>query len=140
MAPSAEEAEQEGDAVRSLTYDDRMPAQLLARVRTAKTRVLPGEPVQPYRAMPGSPGIVLAYNEPPKWLCDYAIITDSISDYGLDQAVKHCLGLIDHPLGVKLLDLLNQELGPGVVEITEQVAAEEAAALEQQLEEIARGN
>lgn len=111
--------------MRSLTYDDRMPEQLLARVRTAKTRVLPNEPIQPYRAMPGSPGIVLAYNEAPKWLCDYAIITDSISDYGLDQALSHCLGLIDHPRGVKLIDLLNEAIGPGVVEITEQVLEEE---------------
>lgn len=115
--------------MRYLFYHKSMPDSLLLRVRESKDRILPDEVVNPFKAEVGSPGRILGYNEPPEWVCAHVVITDSISDAGIDAALSHVLGLTNDPRGTTVIDMLNDILGPGVKDITDQAAIEEADRL-----------
>ena len=106
--------------MKHLIYTQNAPSALLARVRESKARVLPDELVQPHKAVPGSPGRILAYAEPPDWACEYALVNDATSDEGLDAALSHCLGLIDHPKGVTTAQWLSRVLGGKVTELEDE--------------------
>lgn len=51
--------------------------------------------VRPARALPGSPGRILAIGATPNWVCDYAYIEDTSNARALKTRLEYCLGLSD---------------------------------------------
>lgn len=97
-----------------------MPAEFRARVRASKVRLLgTDELVQPNTAVAGSPGRVLAYGIPPDFASDYALVNSSTTDEGLDAALRHVLGIQNHPKGVTMAEWLSRTMGVDVREVSD---------------------
>lgn len=87
-----------------------------ARLKGAKTRVAPDVVIQPVRAVPGSPGRVLAIGRIPHWICEYWLIQPEDPD--IDAALAWALGLGDGGFNaVTEEQMLSEALGVEVREI-----------------------
>lgn len=100
-------------------YLSNVPDAFLERVKASKLRVLGDELVQPHKAVPGGPGRILAYELMPPFASEYALVTANTSDDGLDAALRHVLGLENHPRGVSMAGWLSRVMGTDVTEVTE---------------------
>lgn len=109
--------------MKHLFYTPNTPPAFLDRVKAVKPRVLPDEQVQPHKAVPGSPGRILAYGEAPSFACDYALVNANTTDEGLEAALSHVLGLSTHPRGVSMAQWLSGVFGARVVEVNDGVPA-----------------
>ena len=72
--------------------------------------------IQPVKAVPGSPGRVLAIGEAPTFLCDYALVAEP-SVESLKNALQWALGDYDDPRARTVIQLLEEIFGEGVKEI-----------------------
>lgn len=110
--------------VRHLYLTANTPPEFRERIRASKLRILGAdELVQPNVAVPGSPGRVLAFEEAPGFACDYALVNASTGDTGLDAAMKHVLGIQNHPKGVEMAEWLSRTMGVTVTEVKSDVPA-----------------
>ena len=78
-----------------------------------KTEVL----IQPVRALPGSPGRILALREKPNFACEYALIKDPVPSE-IKPALEWILGMNESYSGHDAIVLLREVFGPEVEEIT----------------------
>ena len=104
-------------------FTHNIPTAYMERVKQAKLRILGDELVQPHKAVPGTPGRILAYGDMPPFACDYALITERTSDAGLEAALKHVLGIQDHVKGVGMAEWLSKVMGAQVVEVEDGLPA-----------------
>ena len=88
----------------------------LAALKQAKQQIPDAPLIQPVRAVPGSPGRVLAIGTPPPFLCDYALVETSTSP-GLQKALEWTLGLREDERGMTVLKKLQQIFGAETMEI-----------------------
>lgn len=88
-------------------------------IRDIKKEVMPNELIQPSRAVPGTPGRVLAWEKVPDFACDYALINENTSDEGLEAAFKHVMHIEDHPKGVTMAQWLENVIDGPIREVKE---------------------
>lgn len=91
----------------------------LAALKQAKQQIPDAPLIQPVRAVPGSPGRVLAIGTPPPFLCDYALVETSTSP-GLQKALEWTLELCEDERGMTVLKKLQQIFGAETREITDE--------------------
>ncbi len=72
--------------------------------------------IQPVRAVPGSPGRVVAIRKRPAFLCDYAFIPKVKVD-SIREALKWALSDEYDPRAVTVVHMLKEIFGEGVKEI-----------------------
>jgi len=94
-----------------------MPAHVMDRIKAIKQEVMPDELIQPSRAVPGTPGRVLAYGNVPDFACDYALINEHTSDAGLKAAFMHVMHIANHPKGVSMAQWLENVIDGPIREI-----------------------
>lgn len=96
-----------------------MPAIIMDEIKVIKKEVMPDELIQPSRAVPGTPGRVLAWESVPDFACDYALINDGTSRTGLVAAFKHVMHIEDHPKGVTMAGWLENVIDGPIREVAE---------------------
>lgn len=96
-----------------------MPAIIMDEIKIIKKEVMPDELIQPSRAVPGTPGRVLAWESVPDFACDYALINDGTSRAGLVAAFKHVMHVEDHPKGVTMAQWLENVIDGPIREVAE---------------------
>lgn len=89
----------------------------LTALKAAKAMIKTDILIQPVRAVPGSPGRILAFREKPNFACDYALIKEP-TPQEIKPALEWALGLNDYYQGVGTIALLREVFGPEVEEIT----------------------
>lgn len=89
---------------------------ILAALKVAKAQIPDAPTVQPVRAVPGSPGRILAIGSPPPFLCDYALVGEPTPER-LQIALEWVLGLREDSRGMTVLKKLQQIFGPETVEV-----------------------
>lgn len=72
--------------------------------------------VKPSRALPASPGTILAVGSKPDFLCRYIYVA-SVDSPGLAEAIRIVLLNLDNEWIYDELDMLNDIMGGGVVEL-----------------------
>lgn len=90
----------------------------LTALKTAKSQLNTRVLIQPVKAVPGSPGRILAIGSKPNFLCDYAYVAEPTVE-SLTQALAWCLGLKDDARGVTIGRMLSEIMGGPVEEITD---------------------
>jgi hypothetical protein len=104
------------------TEDGALRNSILARVKALKPSLGTNDLIQPQRAVPGSPGPVLAWKQPPHFITEYALINEHTSDAGLVAALRHVLRLESHPNAVTDEQMLSRIFG-APVRLIEEVRA-----------------
>lgn len=89
----------------------------LAALKQAKQQIPDAPLVSPVRAVPGSPGRVLAIGERPPFLCDYALVAEATPER-IKPALEWVLGLREDERGMTVLKKLKQIFGPETTEVT----------------------
>ena len=98
-------------------YPSKPTGDDLAILKAAKELVVTETLIKPVRAVPGSPGRVIALREKPGWLCDYAYIPNPNPD-SMKAALEWALGLTEDARGITVIRTLREIFGPGVRELT----------------------
>lgn len=88
----------------------------LAALKSAKQQIPDAPLVQPVKAVPGSPGRILAIGSPPPWLCDYALVGEPTPER-LKPALEWALGLKEDDRAMTILKKLQHIFGPETREI-----------------------
>lgn len=88
----------------------------LTLLKEAKERLDTPFLVSPVKAVPGSPGRVIALRQRPDFLCDYAYIPDP-NPTSVLEALKWALGTHDDPRGVTVVHMLKEIFGDGTFEL-----------------------
>jgi hypothetical protein len=102
-------------------YPYKPTGQQLTVFKSAKEKVNTTTLVQLVKAVPGSPGRIIAMGEKPTWLCEYAYIPnpkiDSATIDSLEAAINWALGIKEDARGVTVIRTLREIFGPGVKEV-----------------------
>lgn len=85
-------------------------------IKEAKGQINITTLVKPVKALPKSPGRVLAIGEKPDWICEYAYVKEP-STQSFKEALEWILGIREDPRGVTVIRTLREIFGPGVREI-----------------------
>ena len=85
-------------------------------LKQAKAQLNTGQLISPERAVPGSPGRVLAIGSKPNFLCDYAYVAEPTVE-SLTQALAWCLELKEDARGVTIGRMLSEIMGGEVREV-----------------------
>lgn len=72
--------------------------------------------VTPVKAVPGSPGRILAIGEKPPFVCDYALVAKPTVE-SIKNALEWVLGDHDDPRARTVVQVLEEIFGNGVKEI-----------------------
>jgi hypothetical protein len=72
--------------------------------------------IQVCRAVPGSPGRILALRESPNFLCDHALVRNPTLS-SVQAALAYCLGLTEDTRGMTVLKMLKETFGEETTEI-----------------------
>ena len=88
----------------------------LTALKTAKSLLDTKVLIQPVKAVPGSPGRVLAIGSKPNFLCDYAYVAEPTVE-SLTAALSWCLGLKEDARGVTIGRMLSEIMGGEVCEL-----------------------
>lgn len=91
---------------------------ILTMLKQAKAQLQTSLLISPERAVPGSPGRVLAIGSKPNFLCDYAYVAEPTVE-SLTAALSWCLGLKEDARGVTIGRMLSEIMGGPVEEITD---------------------
>lgn len=70
------------------------------------------------RAVPGSPGVILAVGSPPNFICSYALVSSTESP-GLIYAMKCILTYAQDERIIDEIDMLREIFGPELEEVYE---------------------
>ena len=79
----------------------------LGLFRSAKGKMSLDYPIQPVRAVYGSPFRVIALREHPEFLCDYAFVKEP-SEKSIQAALEWALGEHDDPRAVTIVSTLEK--------------------------------
>lgn len=88
----------------------------LEAIRVAKSMLDTDILVKPVKALPRSPGRVLALREKPNFVCDFAFISDNRPQF-LRPALAWVLGLNEEYEGHSVITMLQEIFGESVKEI-----------------------
>ena len=88
----------------------------LTALKTAKSQLNTRVLIQPVKAVPGSPGRILAIGSKPNFLCDYAYVAEPTVE-SLTAALSWCLGLKEDARGVTIGRMLSEIMGGEVREV-----------------------
>jgi hypothetical protein len=97
-------------------YPRKPQGAILEALKQAKVNLDLNYLISPEKAVPGSPGRVLAIGEKPNFLCDYAYVKEPTVD-SLQQALAWCLELKEDSRGVTIGRMLSELLRGEVKEI-----------------------
>ena len=89
---------------------------ILTMLKQAKQQLNTSLLISPERAVPGSPGRVLAIGSKPNFLCDYAYVAEPTVE-SLTAALSWCLGLKEDARGVTIGRMLSEIMGGEVREV-----------------------
>jgi hypothetical protein len=89
---------------------------VLEALKTAKESLDVDYLIRPVKAVPGSPGRVLAIGTKPDFVCDYAFVPEP-SVESLKNALHWALGDHDDPRARTVVQVLEDIFGKGVKEI-----------------------
>jgi hypothetical protein len=104
------------DVVPLPIYPSKPTGDDLAMLRAAKEQVVTDTLVKPVKALPGSPGRIIALREKPGWLCDYAYIPNP-NPASMKSALEWALGLTEDARGITVIRTLREIFGPAVREV-----------------------
>jgi len=99
-------------------YPQKPQAAILDMLKQAKQQLNLPYKISPEKAVPGSPGRVLAIQEKPNFICDYAYIANPNVE-SLTAALQWVLGLKEDVRGVTMGKMLSEYFGEGVKEIAD---------------------
>lgn len=88
----------------------------LEAIRKAKAMIDTDVLIKPVKALPRSPGRVLALREKPNFACDFALISDTRPQI-LKPALEWVLGLNEEYEGHSVITMLREIFGESVKEI-----------------------
>ena len=88
----------------------------LAAIKKAKAAIKSDLLVKPVRAIPGSPGRILAIREKPNFVCSYALV-ENPTEENLKPALEWILGLNENYKGYGAIVMLREIFGLEVTEI-----------------------
>lgn len=94
---------------------------ILAALRAAKAQIHTDILITPVKAVPGSPGRVLAFGSPPPWLCDYALIGQVVPER-IKPALEWALGLREDDRPMTVLRKMQQIFGSETREVNNEHA------------------
>lgn len=97
-------------------YPQKPQEPILGMLRQAKAQLNISFKISPERAVPGSPGRVLAIGSKPDFICDYAYVANPTVE-SLTSALAWCLGLREDPRGVTMGRMLSEIFGGEVKEL-----------------------
>jgi hypothetical protein len=97
-------------------YPQKPQGTILEALKQAKVNLDLNYLISPEKAVPGSPGRVLAIGEKPNFLCDYAYVKEPTVE-SLQQALSWCLELKEDTRGVTIGRMLSELWGGEVKEI-----------------------
>lgn len=89
---------------------------LLSLLKQAKQQLNTSLLISPVKAVPGSPGRVLAIGSKPDFICEYAYVANPTVE-SLTAALAWCLGLKEDVRGITMGKMLSEYFGEGVKEI-----------------------
>lgn len=89
----------------------------LTALKKAKALIDTDILIKPVRAVPGSPGPLLALREKPEFVCDYALV-EEVTPEQIKPALEWVLGLNNNYRGYSAIVMLREVFGPDVEEIT----------------------
>ena len=89
---------------------------ILGMLKQAKAQLQTSLLISLERAVPGSPGRVLAIGSKPNFLCEYAYVANPTVE-SLTQALAWCLGLKEDVRGVTIARILSEFMGGEVKEV-----------------------
>lgn len=98
-------------------YPGKPTGHVLDEIRKAKAGVNTSILFKPVRAVPGSPGKILAF-ERPNFACDYALVKPVASE--IKPALEWILGINNNFKGYSSIVLLREIFGPDVVEVEDE--------------------
>jgi len=88
----------------------------LRLLKEAKDQVVTTALVKPVKAVPGSPGRIIALREKPTWICEYAYIPTPNAQ-SMKAALEWALGIKEDARGVTVIRTLREIFGQGVREV-----------------------
>ena len=88
----------------------------LELIRQAKANIQTDLLIQPVKAVPGSPGRILALRQRPNFICDYAFV-QNVTLESVTAALEYCLELNDDPRATTVVMMLKEVFGEGLKEI-----------------------
>ena len=97
-------------------YPSKPTGDDLAMLKAAKEQVVTTSLIKPVKAVPGSPGRIIALCDKPNWICEYAYIPNPNPD-SMKAALEWALGLTEDSRGVTVIKTLREIFGPGVREV-----------------------
>jgi hypothetical protein len=97
-------------------YPSKPQGAILEALKQAKVNLDLSYLISPEKAVPGSPGRVLAIGEKPNFLCEYAYVANPTVE-SLQSALSWVLGLTEDPRGVTVARMLSELWGGEVKEI-----------------------
>lgn len=80
-----------------------------AKLGAARVALGHEEQIRPARALPGSPGRILAVGVMPDWICEYGYVKN-LDDPKLQSALGWCLGMNEHDESGGATELLSRWL------------------------------
>lgn len=89
---------------------------ILTALKDAKDSLDVDYLVQPVKAVPGSPGRILALGKKPHFVCDYALVEKPTKE-SIRNALEWVLGDHDDPRARTVVQVLEEIFGSGVQEI-----------------------
>lgn len=94
-------------------------------IKTAKEKIDCNFKVQLCKAVPGSPGRVLAIGSKPPFLCDYALVQQPTVER-LQAALEWILELREDTRGMTILKKMKQIFGEETIEVTDGIASQKS--------------
>lgn len=102
-------------------YPSKPEGELLEMIKQAKAMINVNTLIKPARALPGSPGRILAVGEKPEWICEYAYVKEP-NVKSIKEAMEWILGITEDPRGTTIIKVMKEIFGPGVRDVTAQYA------------------
>jgi hypothetical protein len=99
-------------------YPSAPTGDVLSAIKEAKASMSTSILIKPVRAVPGSPGRILAIGKRPDFLCDYALVEEPTAS-SIKPALEWILDLRDDYKGYSAIVLLREVFGRDVEEITD---------------------
>ena len=91
-------------------YPSKPTGDDLALLKEAKSKVPSDILIKPVRALPGSPGRILALREKPTWICEYAFIPEPNVE-SIKNALEWVLELKEDSRGITVIKTLKEIFG-----------------------------
>lgn len=97
-------------------YPNKPTGTLLEATKTAKAQIDTDKLIKPVRAVPGSPGRIIAIGETPPFICEHMVVPAGDTNK-LREALEWALFLRDADTGDHAITILREVFGEKVKEI-----------------------